>query len=253
MAKLKKKSRRPSKSWVGRRLTASQRMSVPVLSGADDATAEVLNGQELEVIEVQSDGWLKCRFRQDMFFRGDGLRRVHANDLTVGVHVEHDLDKFQVQSRRRLREDAQRSIVTAAQEWLETKSAIDELSQELAQMTSLNSEVDQKVRSMTLELRDHRERVDKAYLALQQQIALRGEPEWFLSALELLQGLSRDLSGRASRFKQEIRQYWSKGMREQRELVQTYSWLDSFTRRLRSWLRRIEKRITELEGLVFYS
>ena len=254
MAKLRRKVSRPSRSWVGRYLTARENTTVPVLSGFNAEIAEVQSGQDLEVIEVQQDGWLKCRLKQDMFFRDDNRKKVHSKDLIVGVHLEHDIDRFHVR-RKRLREaaDTVGAITATAQLWLNAKRALDDLGQDLVQMATASPEMDRRLEGMVREIRSQRERIDKAWLALQRHSAVSGMPDWFESAVSLLRGLAIDFEQRTRRFEKEIQQYWNQGPCEQNKLVQAFSWITSFARRMWTWLRKSEKKIAELEGLVFYS
>ncbi len=97
MAKATAVVRKPSKRWIGKTLTARQRVAVPVISGSRIPVAEVLNGQRLRVVEVRADGWLLCRYLDDVYFKDSANAKVHSKELTVGVHATHDVGKFIVQ------------------------------------------------------------------------------------------------------------------------------------------------------------
>jgi hypothetical protein len=148
--------------------------------------------------------------------------------------------------------EAVRDIVRIARQWIETKQNLDELSTTLATLTVRSKELHTQFIPVVKELQDQKTRLDNVVLALQRR-EKPAHKDWYESALELLEKVSKSMAERARKYREETTEYSEWLKLEQDRLVQAFSWMTSYTRRVWGWLHRTSRDITELERLVFFS
>jgi len=212
------------------------------------ATTSMANA--LKIMARREKKWHRWRGELEPIWKRRGI------PLSRYSHIR-DLDK-EISDMKEAQKGVTRDVIEIARKWLQTKRAMDELSKQMAELSSRFSEADEQLLPIIKELKDQTLRVDNVVLKLKQR-HVNPPPKYkigFDRALEMLEEINEELAEKAKEYLEKTRKEpWTKEFISSESLyenvfVKFYKWLKGFASGMRDWLRGTRQKIDDLEDFV---